>query len=64
MPRQMKMTVNPDQTRLTIEFLPESGASGQLELTRDDLAALAKTLGDLHIAMVEGKDTQETALLI
>ena len=62
--KHMKMIVSPDQTRVVIEFLPESGASGRLDLAREDLPALVKTLSDLHVAMNEGKDTQDAALFI
>jgi hypothetical protein len=56
MTKRLQGVVTPDRTRVTVEFSPESGASGKLELTQNDLLSLIQTLGKLHSVMSEGKE--------
>lgn len=53
---RMKITLDGERTAVSVEFLPESGASGALTLSLDQITKLIQGLGNARAAMVEGKD--------
>jgi hypothetical protein len=60
MANRMKIFLDEDKAKATVEFLPSSGASGALELTEDELLNLIHGLGQVHATMVaDGSQTLE-----
>ncbi|MFJ6323838.1 MULTISPECIES: hypothetical protein [unclassified Rhizobium] len=56
MAERMKIQIAEDRSGVEVEFLPESGATGTLALTQEQLLKLVQGLGRVHMTLVEGKD--------
>ena len=51
----MRVTIKPDNSGAVIELLPESGATGTLDLTSDRLLSLIRQLGRIHAQLVQDR---------
>jgi len=56
MAERMKVSIAKDKSKATIEFLPQSGASGTIELSANQLLNLIRSLGQVHADMVAGTE--------
>ncbi len=56
MAERIKIQIAEDHSGVKVEFLPESGATGIIELTREQLLKLVQGLGQVHKTLAGGKD--------
>lgn len=55
MKERMTTLIADDNSSVTVEFLPASGATGKLILNADQLLVVVKALGEVRAKMVFGK---------
>lgn len=59
MAERMRVQISDDGAKVSLEFLPTSGAEGTLELSPDQLLKLVRQLGTVHAQMVKNDPVPE-----